>query len=95
MRPINQELHQFIRDNFLFGQEDVVLHDQDSFLERGIIDSTGVLELVMFLEKTYHIHVDDEDLIPANLDTIDNLVRYVTRKRQADPVISEATHAHP
>jgi acyl carrier protein len=83
MRPIDEELHQFIRDNFLFGQDDVTLQNQDSFLDRGIIDSTGVLELVMFLQQTYQIHVDDEDLIPANLDSIDNLVRYIERKREA------------
>jgi acyl carrier protein len=83
MGPIEQELHRFIRENFLFGQDDVTLQNQDSFLDRGIIDSTGVLELVMFLQKTYHIEVADEDLIPANLDSIDNLVRYIDRKREA------------
>jgi acyl carrier protein len=83
MRPIDEELHEFIRENFLFGQDDVTLQNPDSFLDRGIIDSTGVLELVMFVQQTYQIHVDDEDLIPANLDSIDNLVRYIERKREA------------
>jgi acyl carrier protein len=87
MGPIEQELHRFIRENFLFGQDDVTLQNQDSFLDRGIIDSTGVLELVMFLQKTYHIEVADEDLIPANLDSIDNLVRYIDRKREAHAVM--------
>lgn len=87
MGPIEQELHRFIRDNFLFGQDDVTLRNQDSFLERGIIDSTGVLELVMFLEKTYHIKVGDEDLVPSNLDSIENLIRFIDCKREAHAVM--------
>jgi acyl carrier protein len=86
MRVIEEELRQFIKDNFLFGQDDVTLEDEDSFLERGLIDSTGVLELVMFLEETYHIHVDDDDLVPANLDSINNLVQYIQRKRDGQVV---------
>ncbi|HEB76332.1 MAG TPA: acyl carrier protein, partial [Nitrospirae bacterium] len=54
--------------------------DSDSFLESGIIDSTGVLELVAFLEERYRIDVVDEELIPENLDSIDNLVRFVKAK---------------
>ena len=83
MQPVEQELRQFVIDNFLFGQTDVAFTNEDSFMERGIIDSTGVLELVAFLEKTYQIKVEGEDLIPANLDSIANLRRFLEAKRQA------------
>jgi acyl carrier protein len=82
VQPIEQELRQFVIDNFLFGQTDVAFTNEDSFMERGIIDSTGVLELVAFLEKQYQIKVEGEDLIPANLDSIANLLRFLEAKRQ-------------
>ncbi|MBW2109626.1 MAG: acyl carrier protein [Deltaproteobacteria bacterium] len=69
----------FIIENFLFGKDDG-LKDDTSFLEEGIIDSTGVLELVNFLEETFSITVEDEELIPENLDSINNVVAYVERK---------------
>ncbi|MCE9535905.1 MAG: acyl carrier protein, partial [Nitrospirae bacterium] len=53
-----------------------------SFLESGIIDSTGVLELVSFLEEQFKVKVEDEDLIPANLDSVNAIVRYVEKKRK-------------
>lgn len=82
MQPIERELRQFVVDNFLFGQTDVEFTNDESFMERGIIDSTGVLELVAFLEKQYQIKVEGEDLIPANLDSIANLLRFLEAKRQ-------------
>ncbi|HEC97492.1 MAG TPA: acyl carrier protein [Nitrospirae bacterium] len=79
MEAIEQELRLFVVDNFLFGQKNGFM-DDDSFLENGIIDSTGVLELVAFLEEKYRIGIDDEDLVPENLDSIINLVRFVKTK---------------
>ncbi len=79
MDTIEQELRRFVIDNFLFGRNNGFA-DSDSFLESGIIDSTGVLELVAFLEERYRIDVVDEELIPENLDSIDNLVRFVKAK---------------
>ncbi|VAX32129.1 Acyl carrier protein [hydrothermal vent metagenome] len=79
MEAIDQELRRFVVDNFLFGQKNGFM-DDDSFLENGIIDSTGVLELVAFLEDKYHIGIEDEDLVPENLDSIINLVRFVKTK---------------
>lgn len=69
----------FIIENFMFGNDEG-LNDDTSFLEEGIIDSTGVLELVNFLEETYHIQVGDEELIPENLDSVDNITAYLNRK---------------
>jgi len=76
------ELRQFIVENFLFGKEDAPLANGDSLLELGIIDSTGVLELVGFLEQKYGFTIQDEELVPENLDSIDRLVRFVTRKTE-------------
>ena len=70
----------FIMDNFMMGRNPEELTDSDSLLDKGIIDSTGVLELVGFLEERFAIAVDDEDLVPENLDSINNLVTYVERK---------------
>jgi acyl carrier protein len=74
------ELRQYVIDNFLFGQGGSDLKNEDSFMERGIVDSTGVLELVAFLEEKFRVKVEDEDLIPSNLDSINNLVQYLKRK---------------
>jgi len=82
MQNIEQELRQFVVDNFLFGQANGHLSNSDSFLDKGIIDSTGVLELVVFLEETYRIKIQDRELVPDNLDSINNLVRFLERKRQ-------------
>lgn len=76
-------LRQFIVDNFLFGQDATGLHEDTSLLEQGIIDSTGVLELVAHLENTYGLSVADEDLVPENFDSIDNLAAYIGRKAPA------------
>lgn len=73
------ELRKFVVENFLFGRE-LDFSDDDSFLQKGIIDSTGVLELVSFLESNYGIEVKDEELLPENLDSINNLVRFLNGK---------------
>jgi len=78
---VNLEIRRFVIDNFLMGQESDTLKEDTSFLEEGVIDSTGVLELVAFLEETYNIKVEDEELIPENLDTIRNIAQYLDRKQ--------------
>jgi len=74
-----QALREFIVENFLFGEGNG-LKDETSFLEEGIIDSTGILELVTYLEDTFGIEVEDEELIPENLDSISNVASYLERK---------------
>lgn len=74
-------IRKFVIENFLFG-DDKGLENNASFLEEGIIDSTGVLELVNFIEETYRVTVDDEELIPENLDSINNVAVYLERKLQ-------------
>jgi acyl carrier protein len=79
---LNDELRRFVTDNFMFGKVSNGFTDDESFLERGIIDSTGVLELVAFLEEQYGIKLHDQDLIPDNLDSINGLARFVESRRQ-------------
>jgi len=80
MQAMDQQIRAFIIDNFLFGQGGENLLNDDSFLEKGIIDSTGVLELVNFLEETFRIKVEDEDLLPENLDSVNKVVSFLSRK---------------
>ena len=82
MKIIKRELRHFVIDNFLFGQENGQLSNDDSFLEQGIIDSTGVLELVSFLERKFEIKIQDRELVPDNLDSINKLVRFLDEKLQ-------------
>jgi acyl carrier protein len=82
MTAMQNEIRQFVVDNFLFGQTDKQIGDSDSFLESGIIDSTGVLELISFLESRYEISIADEELVPANLDSVDRVSSFVERKLQ-------------
>ena len=79
MKDTRMKIREFIVENFLFGSANG-LNDDTSFLDDGIIDSTGVLELVTFLEESFKIQVDDEELIPENLDSIDYIVGYLERK---------------
>ena len=74
-----QKIRAFVIENYLFGEEGKLGND-DSFLESGIIDSTGVLELVRFLEATFAIKVSDEELIPDNLDSINKIVGFLYAK---------------
>ncbi|MBN1832703.1 MAG: acyl carrier protein [Deltaproteobacteria bacterium] len=76
---MKKKIRGFIVENFLFG-EDGNLKDDTSFLDEGIIDSTGILELVSFLEEEFSITVEDEDLVPENLDSINNVVSYLEKK---------------
>ncbi len=82
MNDLKQNTRNFIVENFLFGQEDG-LTDEASLLAQGIVDSTGVLELVAHLEQAYGIKVKDDELVPDNLDSINAIVAYVQRKQPA------------
>jgi acyl carrier protein len=77
---IEEQVRHFITENFLFGEEKKVA-DTDSFLENGIIDSTGVLEVVSFVEDTFNIKVKDEEMVPENLDSISNLANFIKKKQ--------------
>jgi acyl carrier protein len=74
------ELRKFIGNNFVLRDGLENLKDDDSLLEKGIVDSTGILELVGFVEDKFDFRVEDEELIPDNLDSINNLVAYIEKK---------------
>lgn len=76
----NSRVRGFIVDNFLFGDTSVALADDASLIESDVIDSTGVLELVTFLEDAFDISVDDADIVPANLDSIEHITAFIKSK---------------
>ena len=79
MNDLKTTVRNFVVETFLFGQDDG-LTNEASFLSNGIVDSTGVIELVAYLEKTYHIKIKDEDLLPENLDSINAISSYLTKR---------------
>lgn len=82
MDDVISEIKSFVVSNFLFGRDDG-LNESQSFLDSGIIDSTGVLELVSFIEQRFGFTVADQELLPENLDSLRNLGAFVARKRAA------------
>lgn len=76
---VEEKIREFLRENFLFGSHEAIA-DSDSLLDRGIIDSTGAMELVSFLEESFGVRVDDEDLVPENLDSVAAISSFVARK---------------
>jgi acyl carrier protein len=82
MEAIKLKVRNFIVANFLFGEADG-LQDDTSFLEAGILDSTGVMEVVGFLEEQFSIRIDDDELTPENLDSISSIGKFVSSKLQA------------
>lgn len=77
---VNEKIRSFILENILAGSRGATLDDNDSFLEKGIIDSTGILELVAFIEDEFKIQVRDEELVPDNFDSVSKLAGYITTK---------------
>jgi len=77
---IEEQVKQYVAENFLFSDDGYQLSEDASFLEQGIVDSTGVLELVMFVEETFNVTVEDEEIVPANFDSVSRLAAYVRRK---------------
>jgi acyl carrier protein len=80
MQAVKKAVRDYILENFLMGDSGAQLEDEHSFLEHHIIDSTGFIELVTFLESTYHIQIKDEEMIPENLDSLANVARFIENK---------------
>jgi acyl carrier protein len=80
MDKTKQALRQIINENFLFGQGVDDLRDDDSFMEKGVIDSTGVLQLVSTLEREFGITIQEEELVPENFDSINRLAAFLAGK---------------
>ena len=77
---ILQQVRAFIEENFLFRSDISDLGDGDSLLENGVMDSTGILELVAFLESEFSLQMTDAEIVPDNLDSIASIAAYVERK---------------
>ncbi len=79
---VESKIRTYVTDNFLFGDAATFGND-DSFLDKGIIDSTGILEIILFLEEEFGIKVADNEMLPENLDSISRLVRFVEHRKAA------------
>jgi len=75
-----KQVREYVVENFLLGEDEGGFSDATSFLESGLIDSTGILELVSFLEEDFEIEVADEEMIPDNLDSVERVARFVVLK---------------
>jgi len=81
---LRASLRRYVLENHLFTDDENRLKDADSFLETGILDSTGIMELILFIEEEgQNLKVTDDEMVPENLDSIDNLVAYIERKQAA------------
>ena len=80
MPDIQSTIIDFIKENFIMGRSETAIDVEESLIESGIMDSTGVLELVEFLEATFDIQIEDEELIPENLETIQNIIAFLKTK---------------
>jgi acyl carrier protein len=74
-------IRQYILENLLFTEDESALHDEESFLDGGIIDSTGVMEIILFIEESFGFRVNDDEMLPANLDSVNNLATFIQRKQ--------------
>ena len=77
---VNSKVREFIKDNFMYRDDRADLADTESLLDAGLIDSTGILELVAFIETEFSIQMADTDIVPENLDSVETIVRYVDGK---------------
>lgn len=80
MEATRNLVRQYILQNYLFTEDDSALSDDVSFLDSGLIDSTGMMEVIFFLEETFSIKVEDEEMLPENLDSVNNLLNYIEKK---------------
>ncbi len=78
---VRNTLRQHILEQYLFSDDQSLLADTDSFLEKGFLDSTGIMEIIFFVEETYEIAIEDEEMVPTNLDSINNLTAFIERKQ--------------
>jgi acyl carrier protein len=79
---IEKKVRDYVLENYLFTDDQAKLQNTDSFLEKGIIDSTGVLEMIAFLEQEFAIRVEDDEMVPENLDSVNNIITFITNKQE-------------
>ncbi|SFV37208.1 acyl carrier protein [Devosia crocina] len=83
MSDIKTTIRDFIIDNFLFGDTSQAIEDDTSLIDNGYVDSTGVLELVFHIEQSFGIKVADNEIVPANLDSVGAIAAYVENKQRS------------
>ncbi len=81
MSEIENKIRQFLAENFILSEQLDQLGNDDSFLDNGIIDSTGILELIFFVEEQFGIQIDTSEVLPENFDSINRLIAYIQRKQ--------------
>ncbi len=79
---VQNQVRTFVVDNFLFGDQGALSGDDQSLIENDVIDSTGVLELVSFIEERFGIAMSDAEIVPANLDSVSRIAAFIERKRE-------------
>ena len=79
-KSVLKEVREYIVENFLIDEGEETIGDEDSFLESGLIDSTGILEVITYLEEHYGIKVADDEMTPENLDSLANVATFVLAK---------------
>jgi acyl carrier protein len=89
---IESQVRRFIEENFLFAEDSASLKDSDSLIEAGLINSTGILELLSFLESEFRLQIQDAEVIPENLDSIVAITSFVAAKQAAIVEVSARTH---
>ena len=80
---VDSQIKNFILKNFLFTEDSAALRDDQSLMQSGTLDSTGILELINFVEETFHIQVADEEMFPENFDSVAAIANFVARKKKA------------
>lgn len=78
-----KKLRAYILESFLFTDDESALSNSDSFLEKSIIDSTGIMEVIFFIQDEFGIEVEDEEMIPDNLDSVNSIVAFIENKKKA------------
>jgi acyl carrier protein len=75
-----EKVRNYILENYLFTDDQSALNSEDSFLNKGILDSTGILEVIYFLEDEFGVSIEDEEMVPENLDSVNNITAFLQRK---------------
>jgi len=78
---IQKQVREYVIENFVLGDEEDTFSDNQSFLDTGLIDSTGILEVIGYLEDEYEITIEDDEMVPENLDSVDRIARFVHAKQ--------------
>ena len=81
MAETEAKVRDYILENYLFTDDQSELDNGDSLLDRGVIDSTGIMEVILFLEEEFGVSVEDDEMVPENLDSVDNLVKFIKAKQ--------------